>query len=117
MNAEEIREYGLSKKAVEESFPFDNEVLVFKVAGKIFLLVNLNSSPLRFSAKCMPDKAIELRANYSTVLPGYHLNKQHWNTIISDGSLPKKLMQGWIDDSYDLVRNSLPKKTKLELGL
>ena len=117
MNAEEIREYCLSKKGVTESFPFDNSTLVFKVGGKIFLLLSLDSEPLQFNAKCVPEKAIELRENYSTVLPGYHMNKRHWNTIICNGSVPQKLILGWIDDSYTLVCKSLPRKLILNLGL
>ena len=117
MNAEEIREYCLMKKSVEESFPFGNETLVFKVGNKIFLLLSLDSDPVQFNAKCEPDKAVELREKYSAVLPGYHMNKQHWNTIICDGSVPKKLIYGWIDDSYLLILNSLSKKARGELNL
>jgi predicted DNA-binding protein (MmcQ/YjbR family) len=117
MNAEEVRENCLSKKGVEESFPFGNGTLVFKVGGKIFLLVSLDSEILQFNAKCMPDKAIELREKFSTVLPGYHMNKQHWNTVICDGSVPKKLIFSWIEDSYQLVLSSLSKKTRAELDL
>ena len=112
MNAEEIREYCLSKKGVEESFPFDETTLVFKIGNKIFLLLSLDSKPVQFNAKCIPDKAIELREKYSTVVPGYHMNKQHWNTIICDGSVPKKLIFSWIDDSFMLVVNSLPKNIR-----
>lgn len=117
MNVEEIRENCLSKKGVEESFPFGNETLVFKVGSKIFLLVSLESEILQFNAKSMPDKAIELREKFSTVLPGYHMNKQHWNTIICDGSVSNKLIFSWIEDSYQLVLASLPKKTRNELDL
>lgn len=117
MNAEEIREYCLAKKAVEEGFPFDNSTLVFKVGGKMFLLLALEAAPPQFNAKCMPDKAIELREKYSTVRPGYHMNKQHWNTIICDGSVPRSLICGWIDDSYTLIAKSLPKKLREELDL
>ena len=117
MNSEEIREYCLQKKAVEESFPFDNSTLVFKVAGKMFLLMGLDSNPLQFNAKCEPDKAIELREKYSCVIPGYHMNKQHWNSIICDGTASKKLIFQWIDDSYDLIVASLTKKTRISAGL
>jgi len=117
MNAEEIREYCMLKKGVEESFPFDNSTLVFKVGNKMFLLLSLDSDPVQFNAKCMPDKALELREKYSTVLPGYHMNKQHWNTIICDGSVSKKLIRGWIDDSYALIVNSLSKKIRNESDL
>lgn len=117
MDAEEIREYCLQKNGVEESFPFGNETLVFKVGNKIFLLMGIESNPIQFNAKCMPDKAIELREKYSTILPGYHMNKQHWNTVICNGTLPKKLVFSLIDDSYELILNSLPKKVRSELGL
>lgn len=116
MNAEEIRTYCLAKKAVEEAFPFDSETLVFKVAGKIFLLMSIESKPLQFNVKCNPDKAIELREKYAFVLPGYHMNKTHWNTIVADTHTPKKLVYEWIDHSYALVASALPKKVKQELG-
>lgn len=104
MNAEVIREYILKKENVTEGFPFGEDTLVFKVNGKIFVLVSLTSSPLQFNVKCDPDKAIELREEYpENVLPGYHMNKKHWNTIITDGRLPKKLILEMLDDSYKLV--------------
>jgi predicted DNA-binding protein (MmcQ/YjbR family) len=112
MNAEEIRTYCLAKIAVEESFPFDNDTLVFKVGGKIFLLLSISSKPLQFNVKCDPDMAIDLREKYSFVLPGYHMNKQHWNTVLCINPVPKKLILEWIDHSYDLVVSSLPKKAR-----
>lgn len=116
MNAEEIRTYCLNKKGVEESFPFDNDTLVFKVGGKMFLLCGLENNPIRFNAKCEPQKAIELREKYSCVLPGYHMNKQHWNTIVCDGSIKKAILFGWIDESYELILNSLPKRKQEEIN-
>ena len=115
MHLEEIREYCLSKKGVEEGFPFGEDTLVFKVMGKMFLLTGIDSRPVQFNAKCNPEKAIELRENYNCIIPGYHMNKQHWNTIICDGSAPRKMIQEWIDDSYNLVVSSLTKKLKTEL--
>lgn len=112
MNVEEIREYCIKKKVVTESFPFGGDTLVFKVAGKMFLLVAIESSPLQFNAKCLPDKALELRETYSCVLPGYHMSKLHWNTIICDNSVSKKLIFNWIDDSYNLIVASLPKRLR-----
>lgn len=103
MNIETLREYCLSKPGAEESFPFGGDVLVFKVKSKIFLLVGLDSAPLQFNVKCNPDRALELRENYSCVIPGYHMNKKHWNTIIVDGSVSDQLLKEWIDDSYQLV--------------
>ncbi len=103
MNAEEIRDYALSKAGAEESFPFGNDTLVFKVKNKIFLLVSLASSPMQFNVKCDPEKAVQLREEYpDDILPGYHMNKKHWNTILT-GNISKKLLIDMIDDSYRLV--------------
>lgn len=117
MNLEELREYCLLKRGVEEGFPFDSNTLVFKVAGKLFLLLGLDSSPIQFNVKCDPAKAIELREKYSCVLPGYHMNKTHWNTVICDGTVSKKTVFEWIDHSYALVLASVPKKTREILDL
>jgi predicted DNA-binding protein (MmcQ/YjbR family) len=104
MNIEALREYILQKPLVTEGFPFGEETLVFKVNNKIFLLASLEASPLQFNVKCDPDYAIELREEYpESVLPGYHMNKKHWNTIIVDGQLSKKLLLQFVDDSYKLV--------------
>jgi predicted DNA-binding protein (MmcQ/YjbR family) len=117
MNAEEIRTICLSKKGVTESFPFDNETLVFKVMNKIFLLIGLNYSPLSFNAKCDPEEAITLRESYPNVIkPGYHMSKVHWNTIVCDGELNHNQITKLIDDSYQLIVLSLPKKVQGELG-
>jgi len=111
MNVEEYRTYCLSKEHVTEEFPFDNDTLVFKVAGKMFALANI-SEFVSINLKCDPEKAIELRDRFPAVLPGYHMNKKHWNTILLDGSIPEKLLKTWIDDSYLNVINSLPKREK-----
>lgn len=104
MHIENIREYVLQKPEVTEGFPFDEESLVFKVKGKIFMIASLDESPLRFNVKCDPDKAIQQREDYpETVLPGYHMNKQHWNTIVIDGRLTTKQLKEMIDHSYALV--------------
>lgn len=115
MNIEELREFCLSKKGVEECFPFDEETLVFKVMGKVFLLTGIESKPLEFNVKCDPDKAIGLREKYSCVLPGYHMNKTHWNTVVCDNSVPEKLLKEWISHSYEMVAKGLTKKQKQEL--
>jgi len=115
MNVETLREYCLSKKAVTEDFPFGESTLVFRVQHKIFLLVSLDSSPLQFNAKCEPDKAIELREQYDAIQPGYHMNKKHWNTVVIDGSISTVLIKEMINDSYDLIAQSLPKKLREEL--
>lgn len=116
MNVEEIRTYCLAKKGVEEDFPFDNETLVFKVEGKLFLLLGLESNPLQFNVKCEPALALELREMYTAVIPGYHMNKKHWNSIICDGTIPKKLIFSFIDHSYNLIVKSLPAKTLKDKG-
>ena len=103
MNVESLREYCLSKPNVEEDLPFGPDVLVFKVAGKIFLLLSLDEDPLQFNVKCVPDLAVELREEFSCVIPGYHMNKKHWNTIIVDGSVSSKKLKEWIDHSYQLI--------------
>jgi len=112
MNIEQIREHCLKKKGVTEEFPFDEETLVFKVAGKIFLLASLEAIPLQINIKCDPEKAIELREEYDSVLPGYHMNKKHWNTIIIDGTVPTSNLFEWIDDSYSLVISGLKKSER-----
>ena len=103
MNVEEIRAYSLSKTGVEEGFPFGEETLVFKANGKIFLLVGLTDQPLQFNVKCDPERAVELREQYSCILPGYHMNKKHWNTVVIDNTLNKKQLKELIDHSYNLV--------------
>jgi len=115
MDIEQIRDYCLSKKSVKESLPFGEEVLVFKVAGKVFLLMSMDERPLQFNVKCDPEKAIELREQYDCVQPGYHMNKKHWNTIIVDGSAPTKLLKDWMDHSYEQVVLGLPKKERMKL--
>jgi predicted DNA-binding protein (MmcQ/YjbR family) len=102
MNIEILREYCTSKTDVTEGFPFGEDTLVFKVKGKIFALANLDGD-LSVSLKCDPARAIELREKYSSVTPGYHMNKKHWNTINLDGSVPDKEVFSWIDHSYNLV--------------
>ena len=110
MNIEELRNFALSLHEVEESFPFGEDTLVFKTKNKIFLLVSLSSVPLQFNVKCNPDRAVELREQFSSVLPGYHMNKKHWNTIIIDGEIPRKTLCEFIQDSYVLVAGSSKKK-------
>lgn len=110
MNIETVREYCLAKLNVEETLPFGPDVIVFKVSGKMFLLLPLNSERLQFNVKCNPDLAIELREQYDCVQPGYHMNKQHWNTIIVDGTVSSKILKEWIDHSYNLIAAGLPKK-------
>ena len=114
MNVETLRDFCLSKTGASESLPFDESTLVFKVGGKMFALLSLDED-LSMNLKCDPEKAIELREQYDAIIPGYHMNKQHWNTVIMDGSLPSKLILGLIDHSYDLIVESLPRKEKEKL--
>jgi predicted DNA-binding protein (MmcQ/YjbR family) len=102
MNIEELREYCLSKKGVTESFPFDDVTLVFKVIGKMFLLTNTDGE-FSINVKCDPEKAIDLREHHPCVLPGYHMDKKHWNTVMIDGTVTDALLKEWIDDSYNLI--------------
>jgi len=101
--------------AVEE-FPFGPRTSVFKVAGKMFALGDLDSLPLRVSVKCDPDLAVQLRPAHAAINPGYHLNKRHWNTVTLDGSLPDRMALDMIEDSYDLVVDGLPAATRRALG-
>ncbi len=120
MNIETLRDYVLKKTSVTEGFPFDDVSLVFKVKispdgkprkDRIFLIASLDETPLRFNAKCDPDKAIELREEYpESVLPGYHMDKKHWNTIVVDGRLTSKKLKEMIDDSYNLIAKKNKKK-------
>ncbi len=103
MNIETLRDYCLSKPGAEETLPFGPDTLVYKVNGKVFLLVGLDAEDLRFNVKCDPDKAIELRDEHACVLPGFHMNKKHWNTVVVDGSVSNALLKEWIDHSYTLV--------------
>jgi predicted DNA-binding protein (MmcQ/YjbR family) len=116
MNLEAFRQYCLSLPAVTEDFPFDENVLVFKAAGKIFVLTDVNTFE-SINLKCDPELAIELRERYAAVLPGYHMNKKHWNTVMMDGSISNKLVLEWTKHSYDLVAASLSKKVRGEFGL
>lgn len=112
MNVEELREACLRLKGVEESFPFDNETLVFKVMGKMFAIIPLEREIPSISLKCDPDRAIELREEYEGINPGWHLNKMHWNSV---EEVPAHLTLDLIQHSYDLVVSGLTKKAQKEL--
>jgi predicted DNA-binding protein (MmcQ/YjbR family) len=116
MNPEELRDCCLSFSGAEETFPFNPETSVFKVGGKMFALSRLGEDSLRVSLKCDPRLAEALREAHAAVIPGYHLNKQHWNTVILDGSLSDATVQEMIEDSYDLVVSKLPKAQRTALG-
>lgn len=112
MDLESIRKYCLDKNGVTECFPFDEVTLVFKVTDKIFLLLSTDEFPMRMNLKFDPELAVELREKYDSVIPGYHMNKKHWNSIFIDGSVPDKELYKWIDDSYLLVVSTLKKSDR-----
>ena len=112
MNNEEIREYCLAKPAVTEGFPFNNTALVFKVAGKMFALLDLSEDSRGISLKCDPERAVELREQYPEVTAAYHFNKQHWNGVNLKGSISDSQLKEWIDHSYTIVVDSLPKSKR-----
>ena len=116
MDAEELRDYCLSLLGTHEEFPFGPDTSAFKVAGKIFALSRLAENPLRISLKCDPALAEELRKAHAAVIPGYHLNKRHWNTVIIDGSLSDEMISDMVEDSYDLIVSKLPRARRQALG-
>lgn|SRR5690554_4091798 len=118
MNIEDFYNYCLSKKGAEETFPFDQDTLVFKVGGKMFALTSLKKweeGDHSVNLKCNPDYALELRAEYEAVQAGYHMSKVHWNSVHFNRDLSDKMILELIDHSYDLVAKSLPKKVQLQL--
>ena len=116
MNIEVLRDYCLNKPEVVEAFPFGDETIVFKVMDKIFLLSGLNNGSY-FNVKCDPEKAIFLREEYEDVQPGFHMNKKHWNTVSMQGRLTEKQLKEMIDDSYNLVIQSLAKNKRKQISL
>ncbi len=114
MHIEAFRDYCLSKPGVTEEMPFGEDVLVFKVKGKIFSLTDINEFD-GINLKCDPLKSLELREKYAGIRPGYHMNKKHWNTVATDGSVPDDKMRYLINHSYELVVAGLPKKHREEL--
>ena len=115
MEFESLCEYLLNKKGSYEEFPFGPSVIVFKVMGKMFALIPLEKTPLRINLKCDPELALHLRAAYSAIQPGYHMNKKHWNTVILDDSVPNGELLTMINDSYDLVIKGLKKADMLKI--
>ena len=116
MNKESFREYCLSKKAVTESFPFDEVTLVFKVAGKMFALTSLDKPEFSVNLKCDPERSVELREAYDDVIAGFHMSKKHWNTITIEGNISNKMIIELVDHSYDLVVKGMTIKKQKELG-
>ncbi|WP_284463432.1 MmcQ/YjbR family DNA-binding protein [Chryseobacterium sp.] len=115
MDANEILDYCLAKKAVTENFPFDNETLVMKVDTKMFLLMSLERQPLSINVKTDPEWSAELREQYPQITGAYHMNKTHWNSVSLDG-LKRELILKLIDHSYELVFKSLTKKIQSEIN-
>jgi predicted DNA-binding protein (MmcQ/YjbR family) len=115
MDLAEFREYCRKKHGATEGTPFGENVLVFKVAGKIFALAPLDEVPATANLKCDPDLALELRDRYEQVCPGYHMNKKHWNTVELDSGIPDTELRKMIDHSYELVVKSLPKAARAKL--
>ena len=116
MNIEKYRNFCLSLKFATEDFPFDEETLVFKILDKMFALTNIDNLE-SVNLKCEPEQALILREKYSAVLPGYHMNKKHWNTIKIDGTIPDKLIEEWTLNSYNLVVSKLSKKEQAKLRI
>ena len=112
MNLEQIREYCLSKPDVTEGLPFNDTALVFKVMGKMFAILDLSEEKRGITLKCNPELAIELRERYPEVTAAYHMNKEHWNSVIIDGRISEENIIAWIDHSYDAVRKTLPSSKK-----
>lgn len=117
INLETIRIFCLKKKGrITEEFPFDEETIVFKVFGKMFLLANVNEIPLSMNLKCDPERSLELRERYPAIKPGYHMNKKWWNTVDVDGSIPESLIYELINHSYDEVVKKLPVKLRTKIA-
>lgn len=116
MDIKNLKSYLLNKPGGTEDYPFGPDTLVYKVMGKMFALLGEDDNPLRINLKCDPDEALVLRDMYESVIPGYHMNKEHWNTVILDGSIPESEIKKMIDESYRLVVKSLKKSDKEKLS-
>jgi len=116
MHIEAFREYCLAKPGTTEELPFDEDTLVFKVCGKMYALCSISEFEKGIALKCDPDRAVELREQYEQVQPGYHMNKQHWNTVLPEAGLPDQLLENLIDDSYKLVASKLTRAQKASIS-
>ncbi len=116
MNTEELREYCLSLKGATECFPFDEVTLVFKVQGKMFALIPLDESETQIALKCNPERAVELREQFSAITPAYHFNKKHWNSVFIKPEISRDMLCDLIEHSYELVVSGLTKKQREELN-
>lgn len=117
MKLRQILDYCRKKKGTTEDFPFDESTLCVRVSGKIYMLVDITSDPLRLNLKCDPEKSIRLRDEYFSIQPGYHMDKKHWNTINYDASISPEFLEELIDESYDLVKSKLKKSERLALEI
>ena len=117
MDAEKAREFLLSCSHATEETPFGPDVLVYKIGGKMFATLSFEGFTGRMNLKCDPDRALDLRAEHECILPGYHMNKRHWNTLVLDGSLPPAMIAELILHSHQLVYEKLPAKTRSSLGI
>lgn len=115
MNIEELRNFCLSLKGAEEGMPFDNKTLIFSVKGKMFCATDVEDYEL-INLKCDPEEAILMREKYEEVIPGYYMNKKHWNSVKTNGKIPNPLLEEWVKKSYDLVVSGLSQKLKKELN-
>ena len=115
MKEKKLCAYLESKPGAFPDYPFDELTRVYKVGGKMFALIAENENPLRMNLKCDPADALALRAEHEAILPGWHMNKKHWNTIVLDASLPDTLVKEMIDHSYDLIVENLPLKNRSKL--
>lgn len=117
MEFEHARAYLMAKPEAVEDFPFGPDVAVMKIAGKMFATLTMNNSVAHMNLKCDPDEAVMLRDIFPAVIPGYHMNKRHWNTVILDGSVPAGEVQRMIDQSFALVLKSLSKTQRQALEI
>ncbi|MCC9138256.1 MmcQ/YjbR family DNA-binding protein [Pontibacter silvestris] len=117
MSIEDFRDYCLAKHGTSEETPFDDDTLVFKVCGKIYALTSISNFKSGINLKCNPELAVELRERYCCVVPGYHMSKKHWNTVLPNNCVPDILVLKWTDDSYNLIAEKLTKAQKQLIGL
>lgn len=115
MDLDDLRKRCLGMPGAEEGYPFGPGALVMKVGGKIFAIIADEADPITVSLKCEPEIVDLLRSSFAAVRPGYHLNKRHWNTVTLDGTIKDEQVSEWIDDSYDLVMQGLPRRVQEEI--
>ena len=112
MNIDDIKNYCMKKKGTYIDFPFDEKTMVFKVGSKMYALINITETELRINLKCNPDLALDLRSEYEAVIPGYHMNKKHWNTVYLNKDVSEEKLFEMVNHSYDLIFKSLKKVEK-----